>query len=319
MKRVKSPKDGNLSDSQGVTTHVRSVLAIFAVALGGAAMAQTTLSDSMCRDTLRVAFNGLRVPDPKYVTAYSYVLRLDTTETLNGKTTTYAGGLKLYDDGDLTGELIKSELTMYLGTNLIQRTVADGRRVWSYDPYQNAYSVNPYNSDQGPNTAHYRDNFISQFKETAMGSPLHLITLMDQASITGTARVKDWLGGIKFDGLNWVKPKDPLNYVGGDVNGIAIDPPPHQYETIWQKLPNNARFVQFETETFNTGFNWSLNSVQIHLQEKVGASTKVSDTFLTVPIDKNGLPLTETRNSGAFVFIPPARSKVLSSPRTVKF
>ncbi len=283
-------------------------------------MAQTTLTDSTCRDTLQTAFNSLRVADPSYVNAYSYVLRLDTTEKLNGRTTTYSGGLKLYDDADLTGELIKSELTLYLGTNLIQRSVADGRRVWSFDPAQNAYSVNAYNTDQGTNTAHYRENFIGTFKETAQGTPLLLVTLMDQASITGTARVKDWLGGIKFEGLNWVKPKDPLNYVGGDVNGVPLDPPPHQYDTIWQKLPDNSRYVQFETETFNAGFNWALNSVQIHRQDKVGASIKVSDTFLTVPMDTTtGLPMSEVRNSGAFVFIPPARSKVLSSPRTVKF
>lgn len=283
-------------------------------------MAQTTLTDSTCRDTLQTAFNSLRVADPSYVNAYSYVLRLDTTEKLNGRTTTYSGGLKLYDDADLAGELIKSELTLYLGTNLIQRSVADGRRVWSFDPAQNAYSVNAYNTDQGTNTAHYRENFIGTFKETAQGTPLLLVTLMDQASITGTARVKDWLGGIKFEGLNWVKPKDPLNYVGGDVNGVPLDPPPHQYDTIWQKLPDNSRYVQFETETFNAGFNWALNSVQIHRQDKVGASIKVSDTFLTVPMDTTtGLPMSEVRNSGAFVFIPPARSKVLSSPRTVKF
>ena len=149
-----------------------------------------------------------------------------------------------------------------------------------------------------------------------MGSPLQLITLMDQASITGTARVKDWIGGIKFAGQKWVTPNDPLNF---DAMGNPIDPPPHQHATIWQKLPGNTRFVQFETETFDAGFNWTLISVQIHRQEKVGASTRVSDTYLTVPSGKNGLPLIENRNSGAFVFIPPARSKVLSSPRTIKF
>ena len=309
--QAKSPNHGNLSGSSRVKSLVRSVLAIFAIALGGAAMAQTNLTDLQCRQTLEVAFKGLRVPDPAHLTAYSYVLRLDTTEVLNGKTTTYAGGLRIYDDSDMSNELIKSELTLFRGTNLIQRTVADGRRVWSYDPYQNAYSANAYNTDQGPNTADYRPKFISTFKETAAGAPLNLLTLMDQASINGTARVKDWLGGIPFQGQNSVIPNDPLNQ--------NQDPLPHQFNTIWQKVPDSSRFVQFNTETFDAGTSWILNSIQVHRQDKVGASTKVSDTYLTIPKDANNLPMTEPRNSAAFVFIPPARSKVLSSPRTVKF
>ncbi len=295
---------------------MRSVLTVIAIALGGVAVAQTPMNDSSCRDNLQSAFNGLRVIDASHLSAYSYVLRLDTTETLNGNTITYAGGLRLYDDNVSAGELIRSELTLYRGTTLIQRTVADGRRVWSYDPAQNAYSANAYNTDQGANTANYRTNFTNTFKETATGAPLTLITLMDQASITGTARVKDWLGGIQFQGLNWTKPGDPLNLDGA---GNPIIPPPHQYDTVWQKLPDSSRFVQFETETFDAGVTWNLDSVQIHKQDKLGASTKVSDTYLTVPKDKFGNPMVEARNSTAFVFVPPNQSKVLSSPRTIKF
>ena len=86
-----------------------------------------------------------------------------------------------------------------------------------------------------------------------------------------------------------------------------------------QKVPDGSRFVQFNLETFDAGFSWSLNSVQIHREDKVGSSIKVSDSYLTLPKDAVGLPLVETRSSAAFIFVPPAQSRVLASQRTVKF
>ena len=309
----------NLFALHQVKSNVRSVLALIAIALGGVAMAQVPLTDLECRNALTTAFNGIRVVDTTNLTAFSYVLRLDTTETLNGKTSTYIGALKLYDDADPTKELLKSEVTLYRGTNLIQRTVADGKRVWSYDPAQNAYSVDAYNSEQGANAVGYRSNYFGYLKQSIGGTPLNLITLLDQASLKGTAWVKDWIGGIRFEGQNWSKPKDPLNYIGGDVNGVEIIPHPHQFDTIWQKVPDNSRFVQFNLETFDAGSSWILNSIQIHRVDKVGAGTKVSDSYLTIPKDTNGLPMTESKNSPAFLFVPPNRSKVLASQRTIKF
>jgi hypothetical protein len=285
---------------------VRSVLAIFAIALGGAAMAQTNLSDSSCRDVVRTAFDGIRIPDPNNLTAFSFVLRLDTAENLNGKNTNYVSALKIYDDSTPTSELLKSELTLYKGTNLIQRTVADGKRVWSYDPYQNAYSVNAYNVEQGPNALGYRDNFFTFLKESATGTPSSLITLLGQAGIKRSSWVKDWLGG-----LNTYDPNDPLN-----LNQVV---PPHQFDTVWQKTPDSTRFVQFNLETFDAGSTWVMNSIQIHQEAKLGASTKVSDSFLTVPKDSAGLPMTEVPTSASFIFLIPARAKVLATARTIKF
>ena len=269
-------------------------------------MAQTStpLSDSACRDALKIGFDSIRIPDPAHLTAFSYVLRLDTTETLNGKTTSYVSALKMYDDQTPSTELLKSELTLYRGTNLIQRTVADGKKVWSYDPYQNAYSVDAYNVEQGPSAAGCRSNFFNFLKQTTAGSPQSLITLLDQASLKRSSWVKDWLGGIAFGGVNTI-PNDLM----------AL----HQFDTIWQKVPDNSRFVQFNMETFDGGSTWVLNSIQIHREDKVGNSTKVSDSFLTIPKDAGGLPLTETRTSAAFVFVPPAQSRVMASPRTIKF
>ena len=270
-------------------------------------MAQATLTDNDCRIMLTTTFNDLRVVDPMDLNAYSYGLRLDTSETLNNRTTTYVGFLKLYDNSNPTAEVLKSELTLYMGTNLIQRTVADGVRVWSYDPTQNAYSVNAYNVESGTNTPNYRPNFITLFKQTAIGSPLNLITLMDQASITGTARVKDWMGGLPFVGQRYYDPKD------------TSVPKKVWRDIVWQTLPDNSRYVQFTSDTADGGYTYSLSSVRIHRQDKVGSSVRLSDTYLTVGKDTNGLALSYLKSSPDFIFVPPARSKVLATPRTVKF
>ena len=269
------------------------------------AQTKTAISDSGCRDAVKIAFDGIKLVDPSNLTAHSFVLRLDTTESLNGKNTTYISALKMYDDLNPTSELLKTEITLYQGTNLIQRTVADGKRVWSYDPYQNSYSVDAYNTELGANAPNYRPNYFNFLKATVAGSPQSLVTLMEQSSLKGTAWVKDWLGGISFAGVNYI-PNDMLAQ--------------HQFDTIWQKVPDNSRFVQFNLETFDGGMTWILNSIQIHKEDKVGASVKVSDSYLTIPKDPTtGLPLTETRTSPDFIFVPPTRSKVLASPRTVKF
>ncbi|MBS1700688.1 MAG: hypothetical protein JST12_03435 [Armatimonadetes bacterium] len=282
---------------------MRSVLTILTIALGGAAMGQTTLTDNDCRVTLTNAFGNLRVIDSSYPSAYSYCLRLDTTQSIGSRTTNYTGWLKLFDDANPTDESIKAELTVYEGATLVQRTVADGVKVWSYDPIGNAYSVNAYNVESGPNVVNYRGGFINLFKETAMGTPQNLMALMDQASITGAARVKDWLGGLSFTGQQVIDANDPT----------------HITNLIWQKLPDNSRFVQFNTETYDTGLTWTLNSVQIHKEDKIGTSTRVLDTYLTLAKDSNGFPLSYTKTSTDFTFVPPARSKVLASPRTIKF
>ncbi len=271
--------------------------------LGGAACAQVNITDNQCRMDLTSAFNNLRVIDQNNLTSYSYGLRLDTTEKLGTKTTTYVGWLKLYDDSNPTQELLRSELTVYLGSNLIQRTVADGKRVWSYDPIQNAYSADAYNVESGPNAPNYRSNFVSLFKQTASGTPNHLMTLMDQASITGTARVKDWLGGIAFKGLQTVDANDPA----------------HLTEQIWQSVPDNSRFVQFNLESNDTGSSWTLNSIQIHRVESLRGLSKVTDTYLTQAKDNNNVAYSYPASDAAFTFVPPARSRVLASPRTVKF
>lgn len=282
---------------------MRVVLPLLAFALSGIAMGQGALTDNDCRMTLTDAFNGFRVYDTVNLTASSYALQLSTTEKFNGRTTNYSGWLKLYDDANPTQEMLKAELTLYRGGNLMQRTVADGKRVWSYDPTENAYSVNAYNVEQGNNSPRYRLDFANMFKQTAAGAPLNLMTLWDQASLTGTARVKDWLGGISFEGTEEADTNDPTHFT----------------RYVWQKLPDNSRFVEFICESHDDRATWRFTSAQIHRAERVGSSTRVSDTFLTIAKDVNSIPLSFTANSTDFAFVPPARSKVLATARTFKF
>jgi hypothetical protein len=286
-----------------VKLSVRVVLPILAIALSGIAMGQGALTDNDCRITLTDSFNGFRVYDTTNLTASSYALQLSTTEKFNSHTTTYSGWLKLYDDANPAQELVKAELTLYRGGTLMQRTVADGKRVWSYDPASNAYSVNAYNVEQGNNSPRYRLDFANMLKQTAAGAPLNLMTLWDQATLSGTARVKDWLGGITFEGTEEADNNDPTHFT----------------RYVWQKLPDNSRFVEFVCESHDTRATWQFISAQIHRADRVGSSTRVSDTFLTIAKDTNGVPLTFTANSTDFAFVPPARSKVLATPRTVKF
>lgn len=286
-----------------VKSSVRSVLAVLAIGFGGIAMAQTSLSAGDCNDTLVKAFGGLKIVDTSNPTAYSYALKLDTTVNLNGKNTTYTGWLKLYDNADPTAEQLKAEVTLYNGSTLMQRTVADGIRVWSYDPSQNAYCVNAYNVESGTNAPHYRSDFISLFKQNIIGTPQYLLTLMDQASITGTTSIKDWLGGIRFEGQQF----------GDETDASRL------YNIIWQKVPDGSRFVQFNTETRDGGLTWFLTSIQIHRLARMGSSTTITDTYLTVAQDQSGTPLSYNSASPDFVFVPPARSRVWATPRTVKF
>ncbi len=286
-----------------VKSRVRSVLAALAIGFGGIAMGQTSLSVGDCNTTLVKAFEGLKVIDTSNPTAYSYALKLDTTVNLNGKNSIYSGWLKLYDNAEPTAEVLKAEVTLYEGANLMQRTVGDGKRVWSYDPAQNAYTVNAYNVESGANAPNYRSDFISYLKQGVVGNPQYLVTLMDQASIHGTTNVRDWLGGIRFEGQQY-----------GDEADAS-----HLYNIIWQKVPDGSRFVQFNTETRDSGATWYLTSIQIHRLERTGSSTRISDTYLTIAQDQSGAPLSYNSTSPDFVFMPPARSRVLASPRTIKF
>lgn len=282
---------------------MRTVFGIAFLAIMGSAMAQTSISDLKCRTDLANAFQNLRVVDLNNPNAYSYGLRLDTSEVVGNRTTTYAGYLKLYDNSDPTAELLKSEMAIYNGNTLIQRTVADGRRVWSYDPIGNAYSVNAYNVESGTNAPKYRDNFVLLLKQTAAGTPQYLMTLMDQASITGTARVKDWLGGLPFAGLQTIDQNNPLMIT----------------EQIWQTVPDNTRYVQFNINSIDGGVTWNLDNIRIHKEDRLGSITKVTDTYLSQLKDQNGVAYSYPPSGTDFTFVPAPHSRVLASPRTVKF
>lgn len=282
---------------------MRSVLLVPALVFVAAANAQTTINDAQCRTTISDVLNALKIVDGTNINAYSFVLRMDTTDTIGTYVQNFSGHVSLFHDTTSTAEQVKAEMTLYNGPNPINRTVADGKRVWSYEPSANAYTVNTYNVESGANSPSYLLDFRNFFNQGVVGTPQNFLILMDQIGIGTASRARDWIGGIPFQGQETVD---------GSV-------PTHLYRQIWQSVPGNARYVQFNTESLDGGLTWTLVDIKIYRTTPVSSGTRVIDTTITVETDSMGVPLTMNTLSPNFFFTPPSRSKVLATARTVKF
>lgn len=267
----------------------------------------TALSDFQSRASLNDVLRSIRVPDPNQISAYSYQLRLQSTETYVGKTTQSTGTLKIYDDQEPTQEMLRSELLMWRNGTLLQRVVADGRKVWAHDNLRNEYSVSSYDSEPGQQrSAKYRKDLVQFLKAPTQGVSVNLILLSEQIGLGGgMSSAKDWIGGIPFQGQDVVDPNDALGN--------------HIFRTIWQTVNGNYRFVQFNCESFDKGATFVLTSMQVHREENVAGKSKVTDTMIFPDKDGNGVPVTFSPGASAFKYRPPAGSKVVASIRTVKF
>lgn len=255
------------------------------------------MTDLECRSQLTDALNNMHLPDSSNPMAYSYVARIDTAERIGTNVTNYIGVLRLFDDASASGELAKAELTTYRGVTLMQRIVADGRRVWAYDPTRNEYSVAQYDTERNPRNTDYRKDFINALREPVQGVPSTLITLALQSGLSGNVGSRDWLPGFAFQG-----EESPA----GDT------------QVVWQALPDNSRYARFDLVQDTNGF-WQLDSARIFKRETIGGQLREVDTTISFPRDTFGNRLTQSLNSVEFSFRPPAASRVLSSPRPVKF
>ncbi len=270
-------------------------LALFAS--GAFSQMPRVMTDLECRSQLTDAFNNMHIVDPMNPMAYSYVVRVDTADKIGANTTNYISALRLYDNASVGGLLAKAELTTYRGATLMQRIVADGRRVWAYDPTRNEYSVSQYDTELNPRNTNYRRDFVNSMREPVQGVPSTLLTLALQSGMAGSVGSRDWLSGLQFQGEE---------AVSGDT------------QTIWQALPDNSRYARFDLVRDTNGF-WQLDTARIYKREMVGAQLREVDSTISFPLDTFGQRLTQAANSIDFSFRPPAQARVLNSPRPIKF
>lgn len=264
------------------------------------------LGDYQCRIALTDLLRSVRVPEAGNIYAYSGMFRLQSTETLFGKNTFYTGTLKVYDDQEPTSELIKAELLMWRSGELLQRIVADGRKVWAHDAKRNEYSVSNYDGEVSQaRSPKYRKDFLSLFKAPTQGLSLNLVAFGEQLGLNGFASVKDWIGGLPFEGQDDVDPQDALGN--------------HVLRRIWQAVPGNGRYAQFNCESYDRGATWALVSLEIHREDLVGRDVKTTHTLITVEKDSSGVSVTFQRGATDFFYRPPNGAKVLANSRVIKF
>lgn len=303
MDKTKSPTNGNILGANAVKWGVRSVLLIPMIAFVASANAQVTLSEAESRATVADALNSIKVYDTVNPNAYSFVLKMDSTDSLGSFVQNYTGWVRVFHDTTLASEQVKAEMSLYLGATPLSRTVADGKRVWGYDPSANAYSVNTYNVESGANSPTYLADFRNFFNQGITGTPQNFLILLDHIGIGTASRARDWIGGIPFQGQETADAVDPMTF----------------YRTLWQSVPGNARYVRYDVVTTDNRATWSLSRIEISKTVPVAAGNRTVNSIITVEKDAMGIPLTLTTMSPEFRFIPPARSKVLATPRTVKF
>lgn len=272
-------------------------------ALMASANAQVTLSEAESRTTIAEVLNSIKVYDTVNPNAYSFVLRMNSTDSLGAFVQNYSGWVKVFHDTTLASEQIKAEMSLYQGVTPLSRTVADGKRVWGYDPSANAYSVNTYNVETGANSPTYLADFRNFFNQGIVGTPQNFLILLDQIGIGTASRARDWIGGIPFQGQETQDAVNPLRY----------------YRTLWQSVPGNSRYVRYDVESMDGKVSWSLTGITISKTVAVAAGNRTVATTITVEKDPMGIPITMTTMSPEFQFFPPARSKVLATARTVKF
>ncbi len=251
------------------------------------------MDDLESRQTLLTALNTVNIVDGTNPNWVSYVARVDTTETVGSLTSTSIGVLRYFSDESSTNFLHKAELTAYQGGVLTQRVVADGRRVWAYSPQRNEYSVSAYDTERAPRNADYRKDFLNFLRSPSQSVTSPLLTLAMQSGMTGNVSLKDWIGGLPWQ---------------GEENATGTQ------RTVWQATGNNSRYVRFDL-TASATLGWVIQQIRIYKSETVAGLPRVTDSVITFPLDSLGNLMTQTPASPDFVFTPPARARVIASPR----
>jgi hypothetical protein len=260
------------------------------------ASGQTALDDTQSRITLNQALSNLRITDALNPSAFSFQLRMDTTEVLGTRTTYYTSQLRVYREELPTSSLLKAELWNLRGAQTLHRIVADGTRTWSLFAPENEYSVSQYDTDNANQSTDYFVDFSRQFKSTVKGSAASLIQIGDQAGLTrdNQPRIADWIGGVPFVGL--------------ETGGTRV---------IWQETVDSLRYAKFTCFAGPSG--WALDNVEIFRKDRVGSLDRTTTSVVTVDRDPMGNPYAPSRNSSDFVFTKPLGSKILASPKAIRF
>jgi hypothetical protein len=251
------------------------------------------LTDFECRTNLNIALKNVCILDPLNPGAYSFVLRMDTTQSIGRQTNTVTGLLR-WNDNRINNKRLKAELWTVKNGQPVHRLLADGRKVWAYNVLTNDYSVNAYDNNYGNRSATYDDDFLNYSQAPIQGLSANLMNLGMQIGFKSPL-IKDWLPGYEFK---------------ADISNPAK-------QVIYQTTPNGSRYVTFTIIAGIAG-QWNLDTVVVYQADRVGREDRITNSVIKIERDEDGNPLSVSANSPDFTFSAPRGAKVLASSRTIK-
>lgn len=266
-----------------------------ALALACVAAPSFAQTPNAATDAVRWAFSEL-------ATHRQLRVRIQGTETIDRASMTITGELYwslAYDAAGLP--TAKIEYTEWRDGILVQRTVGNGKALYSYSPQRNDYWVGSYGTHGPTPPARYLPNLMDDFTASLNGSLTYLGRLMRETYAVGGFRA--WIpGGSEFLVTKDTVPvRDPIYrnrvYAGTDSTEFAM---------FWLGNPAK-RSIVFETEIGGRSGR-TLKSIAFTEVSKVGDKPRIVDWRATLYPDV--VPAEEN-----FVFVPPAGAKPIVGPR----
>jgi hypothetical protein len=278
---------------------VRNLVGLALFAGASSVFGQTLpLSSDVISTHGTLAYNQFRTDYTNSRGELSFGLRGTTDVTINGVRTTYTTIVGWFAIPGATAPTYLCEVQTWKGSTQIYRVIADGTTVYGFDIPRNEYSSTPYNTYQGAQSRTYAVDFVNSIKKVVPEVSSSTLRQAIELGFGQTGNFQNWLPGVRGMQVDNSTTPGVINY---------------NFET-----GDRTRSMRLLLTTNPVLNQWFWNETWSYEWTRVGSGSLETNTLIILNTNTDGSALRYRQDSPFFVFVPPAGSRAIARPRTVR-